>query len=616
MNLKTENQMNKINSIIIGAAILLLTNCSGFLEEDNKAGITNDDLYATEEGYETLRINAYANMRTIFRECPLTLVAGTDLYQKPRSMGANGIYDYMYLYDTNGDVLTFYTNCYLALQAFNTAEYYLSIAEISADKKTLYQAEYDFLKGFVHFLLIEQFGGIVINDEYTQSPRMNMPRASLAESYEYVIGKMEAALPNLPQTEKNGQICKDIVNHYLAKVYLTRGWDMNHTADFDKAKNYANAVLNTRGDLKYSMEELWSPTNDNNDEVIFAVQFDANSIATNTSGNNQEAIFGFYLGGTERNHKYMAGSMAPTWALHSWYDKNDARYEATFMLSIWEYYYDYYQGKNTPGKDAITAIYPRAWDKSAEMFEDYIKLTEGVTADGQFKNVTMTTEDTKQLVEGAIEFLQKWCPEYKDVPPIAAVDEKGNNYLKIYPFFEHLESPIANEKYWRTGYNSDFCQPNIKKFDMDKLVVFSQTQSYRDIVLASLSETMLLYAEACIGQGDYPTAETYINKVLARPGNAKDGGTLRMSLPASKEDALEAYLKESGKELAGQYCGRWPELRRTGMLKHMVYKYNYDFAGSPDLGSDAIGQKVYRPIPQAAITINEGLSAADQNPGY
>lgn len=136
--------------------------------------------------------------------------------------------------------------------------------------------------------------------------------------------------------------------------------------------------------------------------------------------------------------------------------------------------------------------------------------------------------------------------------------------MRVYPFIENSSDRMVNEEYWRSGYNNDFCQPGIKKFDMDHLETFDPNQSYRDIVLASLSETMLLYAEACIGLEDYPGAEQMINDVLARPGNNKNGGApLSISLPSSQTDALEVYLKESGKELAGQYCGRWPELRRT-----------------------------------------------------
>lgn len=617
--------MKKI--IIYCASILLFAGCSDFLDEENKAGINNNDLYKTEVGYETLRVNAYSKLRIIYQESPMLLLAGTDLYQMPRGVTIDGIYDYYNLYETNGTVLDFYKQCYEVLQAVNTAEHYLSIADLAEEKKNLYQAEYDFMNGFVHFLLIEQFGGIVINDEFTQSPRLNMARASLEESYNHAIGRLEKAAGSatLPQTKNDGAICKDIVNHYLAKVYLTRGWDLNKNDDFTTAKSYAEKVFSTRGTaLQYKMEELWSPNNENNAEFLFAIQYDAKSIASNTEGNNQDALFGPYLGGSERNHKYMATQLSPSWSLHTWFEEDDARYEATFMLHMWEYYFDYYNPeKNIYGKNAVSAIYPRVWDKdkAKEMFDDYSKLTKG-TNNGVFVDVSMTVpgkdangNDIQKLTEGAIEFIQKWYPAYYDITPVPAVDQKKNNYLKIYPFINCFDGQMENENYWRSGYVSDFAQPCIKKFDNGKLTVFHSRQSTRDIVLATLSETMLLYAEASIALGDYATAEQYINKVLARPGNSKSGATLTCSLPTSKEDALEVYLKESAKELAGQYCGRWPELRRTKMLKTMYYKYNYDYQ-TGNYGQDPIGEKLHRPIPERAISLNDALTPEDQNPGY
>ncbi len=605
--------MKKIFNIL--AVFILLSSCSSFLEEKNKAGINNDDLYKTKEGYQTLRVNAYSTLRNVFQEGPLILFAGTDVFQMPRGMNANGIYDYTNLNHENGDVTTFYKNCYNAIQQVNTAIYYLDIADISEEDKALYLAEYNFLLGFYHFILIEQFGGIVLNDAYTKETRINMPRSSLDESYTFVIEKLNNALSgSLSQTKNDGSICKDIVNHYLAKVYLTRGWDLGDKGDFKKAKEYAQAVMNSRGDLKYTMENLWSPSNENNDEVIFAIQYSDKSLPNTTSGNNQEALFGPYLGGTERNHKYMSGDFCASWSVHSWFDKDDARYEATFMLTLWEYYYDYYNNeRNIPGKNAITAVFPRAWDKAEEMFNDYLKLTNG-EKNGQFVRTSMNDENG-QLIPGVKEFIKKWVPDYFNVDPINALDKQGKNYLVVYPFIEHSSQPLVNETYWRTAYNNDFAQPGIKKFDMSKLVNFHTRQSYRDIVLASLSETMLLYAEACIGDESYSEAEQYINKVLQRPGNSKSGSTLACSLPNNQKEALEVYLKESAKELMGQYCGRWPELRRTKMLSTMFYKYNYDYT-SGLLGKDPIGAKTYRPIPLDAIEINEGLSFEDQNPGY
>lgn len=615
--------MKKLAIIFLSA--LTLSSCESFLEEDDKAGITNDELYVTEAGYETLRINAYNSLRSIYNDGPKVMLAGTDLYQMTRNVTADGLFDYRTLYDTNGDVETFYTNCYTSLQAVNAAEYYLQNANISDEKKQQYQGEYNFMKGFLHFILLEEFGGVVISDEYTQGVRLNMPRASLEDTYTYILGKLEAAeQSNLPQTPLTsdegktsyGQICKDIVEHYLAKVYLTRGWDLGNKQDFETAKGYAQGLISRRGALRYTMEELWSPNNENNEEFIFAIQYDKNSITGPDQGNNQEALFGPYLGGSEYNHKYVSSTFMPSWSLHSWFSKDDARYEATFMLNIWEKYYDYYNGSNVPGVNKITALYPRAWDRSQEMFDDYVAIVgKSETVDNAFANVTMQDENG-QLLPGTIEFIKKWCPEYANATPIPLTDDKGKNMMRVYPFIENSSDRMVNEEYWRSGYNNDFCQPGIKKFDMDHLETFDPNQSYRDIVLASLSETMLLYAEACIGLDDYPGAEQMINDVLARPGNNKNGGApLSISLPSSQTDALEVYLKESGKELAGQYCGRWPELRRTKMLKHMYYKYNYDYL-TGNLGSDPIGEKLYRPIPQAAIEINEGLSSADQNPGY
>ena len=58
--------MKKLAIIFLSA--LTLSSCESFLEEDDRAGITNDELYVTEAGYETLRINAYNSLRSIYND--------------------------------------------------------------------------------------------------------------------------------------------------------------------------------------------------------------------------------------------------------------------------------------------------------------------------------------------------------------------------------------------------------------------------------------------------------------------------------------------------------------------------------------------------------------------
>ena len=97
--------MKKLAIILLSA--LTFSSCESFLEEDNRAGITNDELYVTAIGYETLRVNAYNSLRAIYNDGPKIMLAGTDLYQMARGVTSDGLFDYRSLYDTNGDVETF-----------------------------------------------------------------------------------------------------------------------------------------------------------------------------------------------------------------------------------------------------------------------------------------------------------------------------------------------------------------------------------------------------------------------------------------------------------------------------------------------------------------------------
>ena len=266
------------------------------------------------------------------------------------------------------------------------------------------------------------------------------------------------------------RINKDVVNHYLAKVYLTRAWDLNNQNDFTTAKSYAQKVFNSRGEVSLTYEELWNPNNENNSEILFAVQYDASSIASTTSGNNQQALFGPYLGGPETNQKLMVTQIIPAWCLHKWYAENDARYDASFMLTIYENYFDFYDIADLSTLK-IRAYYPRVWER------DY------------------TNDD-----------LLEWKQTHDTF-----------DAFNFYPFIEDEDAYVED-------FQQDFYTPTLRKFDCPSTRLNGSVNSYssvRDIVLARLAETYFLYAEACIGLNDYSTAEAYVQKVLDRPGNAK-----------------------------------------------------------------------------------------------
>jgi starch-binding outer membrane protein, SusD/RagB family len=568
--------MKKILYIIILALSLIAYGCSDFLEEDNKGGISNDVFYKTAVGYETLITASYASLRTVYGSCdingnyngscPWLLLAGTDLYQKTRQNDHLSLYEYSSLYPSDQYVLEYYSNCYKAIQTINMALYYNDYpTDLAEATRTQYKAEMRFLRAFYHFLLVEQFGGISINQEPTlEGPRMNMPRNTLADCYDFIISEMEDCLPDLTASTV-ARVNQRVANHYLAKVYLTRAWDLGNTADFTAAKSYAQAVITAAsGGITLSYHNLWSPTNENNSEILFAVQYSAASIATTSQGNTQQALFGQYMGGSETHQKLMLTQLIPAWNLHKWYAANDARYNESFMLTVYENYFDYYDHDTTTLK--VRAYYPRIWGR---------------------------------------DFTQADRVAWK------ATHDTISSFV-CYPFLEN------NEEAYRAGFNRDFYTPVLKKFDSPASRDFgstSTTASVRDVVLARVAEDYFIYAEACIGLNDYVSAANYVQDVLDRPGNAKSGSlTNSIASATTQQEALEQYLIESGKEFIGEYNGRWPELRRTGMLQFMVEKYNYDIIKQGiDLDFDTYK---LRPIPEDAIIINEGIDEDDQNPGY
>lgn len=553
--------MKKITYILL--LVIIASSCSDFLVEDNKGGISNDDFYQTAVGYETLMTASYATLRTVYGNTPWLLLAGTDLYQKTRQNDHLSLYEYSSLYPSDTYVKEFYSDCYSAIQVINTGLYYNDTpTDLTDAQRKSYKAELRFLRAFYHFLLVEQFGGVTINDQITLEPRMDMPRNTLSECYDFIISEIEECVADLEQSSV-ARVNQDVAKHYLAKIYLTRGWDLGNDADFTQAKTYAQEVITSRGPVTLTYESLWSPYNENNSEILFAIQYDATSIASTTSGNTQQALFGQYLGGSETNQKLMLTQLIPAWNLHMWYPENDARYDVSFMLTDYENYFDYYDvaDKSTL---KVRAYYPRVWGRAYTQAElDEWKLT----------HQTMTS-------------------------------------FVCYPFIE-------NEELYRTDFQKDFYTPTLRKFDSPQSRAYgsvSNSASVRDIVLARLAETYFIYAEACIGLDDYTNAGTYVQTVLDRPGNAKSG-TLTNSIGSatSQQEALHQYLIESGKEFVGEYNGRWPELRRTGMLKYMLELYNYDVKKQVNL--DFAKYKL-RPIPEDAIILNDGIDEEDQNPLY
>jgi len=501
--------MKKI--IILTAFIgLIFSSCSDYLEEENLSSVTAEEFYVTAEGYEAL-INAnYAELREIYGSPAWMFIAGTDLYVEGRDQMPIGLSRYSELEPNSASVNIIYNTCYNAIQTANMALYY---ADITEQTENLEHAigEIKYLRAFSYFLLVQSYGGVALITDYINEPVLEFDRNSAEEVYNFIITELESALNLVSESDYDGHVNKRAVQHLLAKVYLTRGYEnFGLTDDFTKAASYADAAINNQP-LNIPFETLWTPGNEMNDEVLFSVQFSAATISTspNTLGHQQCNYYSSYLGGNEiaGDAPFRGYSTCATGHALSLYTENDTRWAATFMCEVYERYYDYFDVDDHSTLNVVHYYAPH------------------------------------------------WASSELDLADYSAAHPQAT----IHAWGQYIPSVSRNLDY--------DCIPS-KKFD-DPISAWGGSGTgrvgTRDIILSRLGETYLIAAEAYFKSGNSVTAAQKINVVRQRAGVAD----------ISESDVtIDFILDERARELFGEYH-RWFDLKRTGKLVERASKYSY-----------------------------------------
>jgi hypothetical protein len=575
----------KIRNILL---IVLLfgsfTNCKDFLEEENKSDVLSDEIYRTADGYENLVKSTYASLRNLYHQ-PWLFMAGTDMYVEGRNPQPEGISEYRTLSSTEASVEIFYRDCYRGIQLCNVALEYNS-ETVQTATTAVRKGEVQFLRAYYYFLLAQSFGGVSLITETINTPTVAFERQNAETIYTFVITEMESALALLTGAtgQEFGRVTARAVKHYLAKAYLTRGYEpFARSDDFAKAAAYADEAIAGYNLSSISYKDLFLPGKENNNEILFSIQYATSSLANPTGGSVQNFYFGPYMGGegAKFGYPYKSYTLLPTTYVYKLFNQNDLRWEGSFMNVVYERYYDYY-------------------DKSA--------------ADQARLNVRFY-------------YPQAWQSDAASIAAWRAADPTRRNATQVIPFNEVSPGLCT----WERDVNVDNNTPSVRKFD-DPTAVFAAATaaptdlknviigngggtSTRDIFIARLAETYLIAAEAYVKLNNPGLAMERVNAVRKRA--EKTPGTLVLTNPALVN--IDLILDERARELIGEY-DRWFDLKRTGTLKERTKKYNKDIralfetVGDPFVGTGG-ADKILRPIPQTAIDLNQNEEFA-QNPGY
>lgn len=545
----------------------LFASCSDFLQEEVHTQVS-DSRYNTPDGFNEAVNAAYYPLRSFYgTEQGLTAtVFGTDTYRE----GADGDFKYMNRYSSELDAFDdisewIWQNMYEGINITNTviARAEEGIEDVSQEEATVRSAEAHFLRGHYYFILVQQFGPVHLTTDETEGVELEASRAPVGEVYNQIISDLEFAIANLPvEPEQYGRATKPASEHLLSRVYLTRATsDAAGSDDYQQAANLAETVINDYNfELLEDFADVHAVGNEQNAEVIWAVQFSdnplANESADDKNGNSSHLYFNFPYDQEPglfrtvefgRPFRRFRPTQFTTQEMFNLDDREvDSRYKKSF-------------------KDAFRVIDPGTYE------------IDGVQ---------------KDLAEGDTAI---WFPGYN--MPLAEQQEKD---MQV----------ITPEE-----YNSINFPPLWKHMDPNRAGV-NVTAGSRDWLAFRLAETHLIAAEAYFyleGAASVNAIE-HLNAVRTRAAWPGEEATVTARTPqALASEGIDFILDERGRELLGEGF-RWFDLVRTDKLLERTKAHNPDVVAP--LGNLREFHKL-RPIPQAQIDRTEGGSSAfPQNPGY
>lgn len=602
--------MKKINSFLLIFGLLFgATACTNWLSEDGAPKMTYD-YYGTEQGVDAAVAAAYSFLRWGCggERYDVLTELGTDLFTAG-SDGKNKTSFNAYGTQLNPEdnILSgLWENHYKGISDTNIAMDQIRQSDMSESKKLTSLGEMLFIRSFLYFELVQQFGKVPLVTEGSFEIRTDFKRAAIADIYKQIITDLRTAVEYLPEKvddSQKGKATSYAASHLLAKVYLTRGSAVTDVrgqkaTDMDSVLYFAeNVIKNGPYRLQENFADLWNIDNMGNSEVIFAVQFTSNPIF-NDDGNT----FHLYWlpvyddeDGMERDIFYGRPykRYRPTdKVLFKLYDrKNDSRFYKSFR---WAYMSNY--AKTIP-----------VWKELEDKGEIYF-----------------TPDPQKGQIAGKKKF------EVGDTAIYYTIEKTGLEKNSI-----EMKKLRANKSYTYYPYEVHDSKhyPTLIKHLAPNRPSVAERASSREWVRMRLGETYLIAAEAAGKKGDFDLAAKYINVIRERAawadGETKtaqyweiEGGTSDdvnstydnikvTAAELSTGDFVSFILDERGRELLGEIC-RWEDLVRTEKFYEWVKKYNSD--------AEAAIKSYHklRPIPQTHIDRLDpvGPVEEEQNEGY
>ncbi|WP_159466781.1 RagB/SusD family nutrient uptake outer membrane protein [Dyadobacter sp. 3J3] len=195
--------------------------------------------------------------------------------------GVYGELDLFTIIPANGVIAANWKHSYQGIQKTNVVLNRIEAVSFKSDIiKKARTGEMKFIRALLYFNLVRLYGDVpLVTGETTDvNTYFGQGRTASAKVYEQIIQDLNTAVELLPaESSQPGKVVQTAAQALLGKVYLTLN-------DYSNARTQLQNVIKSGKHLLLpNLADIFSLANENNKEIIFAVQF-ASGINGNTEG--------------------------------------------------------------------------------------------------------------------------------------------------------------------------------------------------------------------------------------------------------------------------------------------------------------------------------------------
>ncbi|AQX86205.1 RagB/SusD family nutrient uptake outer membrane protein [Elizabethkingia bruuniana] len=234
-----------------------------------------------------------------------------------------GEFDFFTIQAKNDLLAKAWRDHYIGIQQANIVLNRITPVAMDSQIKNYRIGEMKFLRALMYFDLVRIFGDVPLSTEETTNVNnyFGKGRNTTTEVYAFIVKELTEAISLLPaNVTQKGRATKGAALGILAKVLITNG-------KYNEAIPYLKQIESLGYSLLPDVNQIFSPTNKNNSEIIFDVQF-ASGINANSEGNSAFQMFspsGFVPGAKGHN--------LPTKEIYNMYSSKDKRRDAYIGLT-------------------------------------------------------------------------------------------------------------------------------------------------------------------------------------------------------------------------------------------------------------------------------------------